>query len=80
MPPQKVCGKLKHARICRTQSESTRPVDSLFAFSVLISGVSYTQAQSVLLWNNIHVRSESTFYLAQKKLLAKHVLTRIQMI
>ena len=59
--------RMLEVRSFRSSADSPKSVDAMrFAFSVIITGVGYTQAEKLLLWNDILPPASSTFYEAQK--------------
>lgn len=53
----------------RNKSPPKSLIDAIqFAFSVIITGSTFSETESLFLWNNIIPPSESTFYRVQKKI------------
>lgn len=72
MPPRKMCSRMEHVRSFRSnEPQRNQPdrsqIDSLrFAFSIIVNGCSFTDGESIFLWNNLLPPSQSSFYRAQK--------------
>lgn len=69
MPPKKIFLKTALMREHKNKSPPKSLIDVIqFAFPVIITGSTFSEAESLFLWNNIIPPSESTFYRVQKKI------------